>query len=187
MRTYLNSGLFLSAILLFFLPFFELRCGDGSRFAQMNGFDMAFARGIQFESEESAVYFEQNPEIKKKMKEKNRPDMFTLLALFALFAGLVIQFVPGIKRGLVSVILAIVSILVLSGMMFMVNHIWTQQMAAAMENPFIRKMVVVSLEYGYGVWLVIGLCVFIATINVIFILNDRKSAFLDVYVPPEVQ
>ena len=187
MRTYLNSSLFLCSILLFFMPFLELRCTDGSRFAKMNGFDLAFARGVQFESEESVAYFSENPQMIEKIREQNRPDLFTILTLVMLFAGIIIQFIPRIKNALFSVLLALCGITLLSVLMFMVNYLWDKQTASFRENPFFGKMFNIQLAFGNGIWLVIFTCTLIVLLNVVFLINDRKNAHLDVYYPEDNQ
>jgi len=178
MRKFLNSGLFLAAISLFFLPFLELRCSDGSRFAHLKGVDMAFARGIQFESEETEAYFEENPQMMQQLNKQNKPDVFTLASLLLLFAGMVSPFIPKAARPLLSMLFSGLSLAVLLAMMYMVNYVWNKQTASLSDNPFFQKMFVVNLVYGIGLWLVLGICFFIFILNWVFLHQDKKISHL---------
>ncbi|MBX7201788.1 MAG: hypothetical protein K1X77_01865 [Bacteroidia bacterium] len=183
MRSYFNSGLFLAAILLFFLPFLEVRCGDGSRFAKMNGFDMAFARGPSFESEESEEFIADNEELMQKMQAEKKQDWFTLGVLLALGFGIVIQFIPKFQKPVFSILISFFSVVLLSVMMYAIRKVWDQQMAVYLDNPFFKNMFYVRLHFGIGLWLVIGLNSLIIIQNIIFFFQDRRASFLQEYKP----
>lgn len=179
MRSFLNSGFFLAAILLFFLPFVELKCSDGDAFAGMTGFDMAFARGITFTDPEMIEYIQKNDIYKEYHKQ---PDVFSLFCLLLLLSGIILQFILRKQRPLAALVISGSVLTVLGVFQAFTRYTWNSEMKKMGD---IQSLFPVVLEFGIGMWLVMLACLILLVINLFFILQDRKNKYLSVYHPEE--
>lgn len=117
---------FLAGVLLFFLPFAELRCMD-YKIAKNSGWGIA--SGAQWKSSAlndiqnmqqmmESVSKKQSAEIKTGNQMKEGPNIFAIAALAAGIIGLVASLLPGKKRSLVTMSAGILGVLMLVALFF---------------------------------------------------------------------
>jgi len=178
MRYYLNSGLFLATILIFFLPFMEIRCND-SALGHMTGYDLATKGEFRMNDPSMSEYM-QGDEYEAIKKQQKGPDPFTIISLLLLITGGVVQLALKKKREMFAVICASSSVLVLIVMQVIYIYQWNSKMPDTGEMMSYVKF---TLHFVFGYWLALSIPVIIASLNTWYIFNDKKEAAITPYDP----
>jgi hypothetical protein len=184
MRKYINSGLFSVVILLFFLPFMEVRCNN-DKIVHATG--VAMALNLKFETNSQlgglGGMMNKNDELQSALDSgKRKPDVFGLITLFLLHVGIIFQFIPVLQKPWMSAILAGVAALSLSLMYFIYTSGWEEKISS-IRGAEIGGFMNFTLHFVYGYWLALLGCIGLLAYNIFNQIQDNRAKAIAVYYP----
>lgn len=179
MHKFVNSGLFVTVILLFFLPFMEIRCNDEA-FIHASGMAMAFELPFEVNDSMMSGYMQGNEELNNAMSDsKRKPDVFGLIVLFISVIGVAFQFIPVLNKPWMTSLIGGLALLSLLAMYFFYNKGWEKQMSGGNEMLRYFKF---TLHFVYGYWLALITTLLIFGFNVYRQIQERRNAYIAPYV-----
>lgn len=184
MRKYINSGLFTVVILLFFLPFMEVRCND-QEIVHASG--IAMALNLKFETNEDLFggmggMMKDNNELQSQLDKNNRkPDVFGLITLFLMLLGIAFQFIPALNKPWMSAVVSGVALISLLLMYLIYSNAWEKKLnsGGAEMLGYMRF----TLHFVYGYWLALLGCISLLAYNIFNQIQDNRAKVLQVYYP----
>lgn len=185
MRKYINSGLFSVVILLFLLPFIEVRCND-QEIVHASG--MAMALNLKFETNEDVFggmggMMKDNDQMTSALDKQNRkPDVFGIITLFVMLLGIAFQFIPVLQKSWISAVLAGVAILSLLLMYLIYTRGWEKKMNSESGSEMFGYMKF-TLHFVYGYWLALLGCIGLFAYNIFNQIQDNRNNRLELYYP----
>jgi hypothetical protein len=184
MRKYINSGLFTVVILLFFLPFMEVRCND-QEIVHASG--MAMALNLKFETNEDLFggmggMMKDNNEMQSALDKNNRkPDVFGIITLFLMVIGIAFQFVPSLSKPWISALIGGIALIALLLMYFIYTKGWEDKLnSGGVEMLGYMRF---TLHFVYGYWLALLGCIGLLAYNIFNQIQDNRAKALEVYYP----
>lgn len=184
MRKYINSGLFTVVILLFFLPFMEVRCND-QEIVHASGMAMAF--NLKFETNEDLFggmggMMKDNNELQSQLDKNNRkPDVFGLITLFLMLLGIAFQFIPSLNKPWMSAVVSGVALLSLFLMHLIYSKAWEEKLSSG--GAEMLGYMKFTLHFVYGYWLALLGCIGLLSYNIFNQIQDNRTKALEVYYP----
>ena len=185
MRKYINSGLFSVVILLFLLPFIEVRCND-QEIVHASG--MAMALNLKFETNEDVFggmggMMKDNDQMTSALDKQNRkPDVFGIITLFLMLLGIAFQFIPVLQKPWISAVLAGVAVLALVLMYLIYTRGWEKKMNSESGSEMFGYMKF-TLHFVYGYWLALLGCIGLLAYNIFNQIQDNRAKAIAVYYP----
>jgi len=171
MRYYINSSLFTVLILLFFLPFLEIKCND-SKLASISGYALITAGDMEMEDASMMEYMKNSEEFSLLDKQrKKQPDVFSLATLILLVLGAVLSLALKKFKEETSVIISITIICILLVFRAIMLDQWEKQMGSV---PDMLSYVRLTLNFALGFWLLVLGNSIIVAVNTYYIIQRRK-------------
>ena len=186
MRKYINSGLFTVVILLFFLPFMEVRCNNQE---VVHASGMAMALNLKFDTNEDLFggmggMMGEDNKMQSALDSNNRkPDVFGLITLFLMIVGIAFQFVPVLQKPWMSAIVAGVAVLSLLLMYVIYTSGWEKKIGSGGAGAEMLGYMNFTLHFVYGYWLSLLGCVGLLAYNIFNQVQDKRAKALEVYYP----
>jgi hypothetical protein len=186
MRKYINSGLFTVVILLFFLPFMEVRCNNQE---VVHASGMAMALNLKFDTNEDLFggmggMMGEDNKMQSALDSNNRkPDVFGLITLFLMIVGIAFQFVPVLQKPWMSAIVAGVAVLSLLLMYVIYTSGWEKKIGSGGAGAEMLGYMNFTLHFVYGYWLSLLGCIGLLAYNVFNQIQDKRAKALEVYYP----
>lgn len=152
-KRYLTSWLFGLGILLFLLPFSEIKCSS-TTLAENSG--LGIALGWQWKVAmvgKNSEWLDKltkdaSSETKNKLKEK--PNVFALVALVAGIAGLLFSFLKNQNRSLFTMSAGILAVLMLVALMIQFKLVLQSSLSdAGSKNDFMNSIIRVQFTFWY--------------------------------------
>jgi hypothetical protein len=184
MRKYINSGLFTVVILLFFLPFMEVRCNNQEI---LHASGMAMALNLKFDTNEDLFggmggMMGEDNKMQSALDSNNRkPDVFGLITLFLMIVGVAFQFVPVLQKPWMSAIVAGVAVLSLLLMYVIYTSGWKDKIGSG--GAEMLGYMNFTLHFVYGYWLSLLGCIGLLAYNIFNQIQDKRAKALAVYYP----
>lgn len=163
-KKYTSTAAFAVGILLFFLPFAELRCND-SVLASNTG--IGLATGKEWKTYGLPGYGDmlkgnENPAKDGKFTSiKDWPNILTLISLLAAVAGLIISLTNSKLRAVVSMSAGILAAVLLIGMMIQMNHELKDSMAGKKGEPDYGAAISMFVKMNYTIWYYMAVVAFV--------------------------
>lgn len=163
-RRYTSTAAFAVGILLFFLPFAELRCND-SVLASNTG--IGLATGKEWKTYGLPGYGDvlkgqENPAKDKTFTSlKDWPNILTLISLLAAVAGLIFSATNSKLRAVVSMSAGILAAVLLIGMMIQMNHELKDSMAGKKGEPDYGGAISMFVKMNYTIWYYMAVVTFV--------------------------
>jgi hypothetical protein len=186
MRKYINSGLFTVVILLFFLPFMEVRCNNQE---VVHASGMAMALNLKFDTNEDLFggmggMMGEDNKMQSALDSNNRkPDVFGLITLFLMIVGVTFQFVPVLQKPWMSAVVAGVAVLSLLLMYIIYTSGWEKKIGSGGAGAEMLGYMNFTLHFVYGYWLSLLGCVGLLAYNIFNQVQDKRAKALEVYYP----
>jgi len=186
MRKYINSGLFTVVILLFFLPFMEVRCNNQE---VVHASGMAMALNLKFDTNEDLFggmggMMGEDNKMQSALDSNNRkPDVFGLITLFLMIVGIAFQFVPVLQKPWMSAIVAGVAVLSLLLMYVIYTSGWEKKIGSGGAGAEMLGYMNFTLHFVYGYWLSLLGCVGLLAYNIFNQVQDKRAKALEIYYP----
>lgn len=163
-RRYTSTAAFAVGILLFFLPFAELRCND-SVLASNTG--IGLATGKEWKTYGLPGYGDMLKENENPAKDgkftsiKDWPNILTLISLLAAVAGLIISLTNSKLRAVVSMSAGILAAVLLIGMMIQMNYELKDSMAGKKGEPDYGAAISMFVKMNYTIWYYMAVVAFV--------------------------
>jgi len=175
LQEYINPGLLACLILCFFLPFVSIKCNGEMELLKKTGVQMAF--GLKPESKVKDLMSMMGGGLDSSenllMQEKfDRPDIFSILALFLLSLGIVFRFIPRVNKPIVFFFLNLSLVVVLVIMQLILNRIWANEMKK-MEAELVS--IRLTLHFTMGYWIVLIGAALLAVLNFISFKKSQNN------------
>lgn len=179
---YIKSSLLGACLILFFLPFVEIKCNE-ENLVNASAMELAFARPLKVNTPAMFdQYLGENSEMNEAMNainsEKRKPDVLLIAYLVCLIAGIALLFAPKPKLG--SVVTIILALLSLIGFYFVYKKGWEDNVSGDLGSI---PMVSLSLHFGWALWLSMLLLISFIAVQVAQYLSERKDRQLELYNP----
>lgn len=184
---YFKSSLLGACLILFFLPFVEIKCNQ-ENLLNASAMELAFARPLKMST--PAIfeqYLGENSEMSEAMNtmnsDKRKPDVLLIAYLVCLVASIVLLFVPKPKLQLGSVVTTALALLSLICFYFVYKKGWEDSVSGKLDS---MPMVNISLHFGWALWISMLLLVSILAIEIVVFFSNRKERALQVYNPSDI-
>jgi type IV secretory pathway VirB2 component (pilin) len=181
---YIKSSLLGACLILFFLPFVEIKCNE-ENLVNASAMELAFARPLKVNTPAMFdQYLGENSEMNEAMNainsEKRKPDVLLIAYLVCLIAGIALLFAPKPKLQFGSVVTIILALLSLIGFYFVYKKGWEDNVSGDLGSI---PMVSLSLHFGWALWLSMLLLISFIAVQVAQYLSERKDRQLELYNP----
>jgi type IV secretory pathway VirB2 component (pilin) len=181
---YIKSSLLGACLILFFLPFVEIKCNE-ENLVNASAMELAFARPLKVNTPAMFdQYLGENSEMNEAMNainsEKRKPDVLLIAYIVCLIAGIALLFAPKPKLQFGSVVTIILALLSLIGFYFVYKKGWEDNVSGDLGSI---PMVSLSLHFGWALWLSMLLLISFIAVQVAQYLSERKDRQLELYNP----
>jgi hypothetical protein len=183
---YIKSSLLGACLILFFLPFVEIKCNE-ENLVNASAMELAFARPLKLNTPSMfEQYIGESSEMSEAMNainsDKRKPDVLLIAYLICLVAGFALMFVPKPKLQAGSTVASLLALLSLIGFYFVYKKGWEDNVSGELGSI---PMVSLSLHFCWALWLSMFILVAIIAIQVMTYLSHRKDRQLEIYNPDE--
>lgn len=181
---YFKSSLLGACLILFFLPFVEIKCNE-ENLVNASAMELAFARPLKLNTPEMLEqYLGENSEMSEAMNainsEKRKPDVLLIAYLILLVAGFALLFAPKPKLQAGSAVATLLALLSLIGFYFVYKKGWEDNVSGELGSI---PMVSLSLHFCWALWLSMMLLVGAIALQIATFLSERKDRQLEIYDP----
>jgi hypothetical protein len=183
---YIKSSLLGACLILFFLPFVEIKCNE-ENLVNASAMELAFARPLKLNTPSMfEQYIGESSEMSEAMNainsDKRKPDVLLIAYLICLVAGFALMFVPKPKLQAGSTVASLLALFSLIGFYLVYKKGWEDNVSGEI-GAF--PMINLSLHFGWALWLSMFILVAIIAIQVMTYLSHRKDRQLEIYNPDE--
>jgi hypothetical protein len=183
---YIKSSLLGACLILFFLPFVEIKCNE-ENLVNASAMELAFARPLKLNTPAMLEqYLGDNSEMKEAMNainsDKRKPDVLLIAYLICLVAGFALMFAPKPRLQAGSAVASLLALLSLMGFYFVYKKGWEDNVSGDLGSI---PMINLSLHFGWALWLSMLILLATIAIQVITYLSQRKDRKLEIYNPDE--
>jgi len=183
---YIKSSLLGACLILFFLPFVEIKCNE-ENLVNASAMELAFARPLKLNTPEMLEqYLGEDSEMSEAMNainsDKRKPDVLLIVYLVCLLTGISLLFAPRPKLQTGSAVASLLALLTLIGFYFVYKKGWEDNVSGELGAI---PMVNLSLHFGWALWLSLLLLIATVAIQVMTYISERKDRQLEVYNPDE--
>lgn len=184
---YFKSSLLGACLILFFLPFVEIKCND-ENLVNASAMELAFVRPLKLNTPAMLdQYIGENSEMNEAMNainsDKRKPDVLLIAYLVFLLTALGLLFAPKPKLQTGSTVASFLALLSLVGFYFVYKKGWEDNVSSDLGA---LPMVKLSLHFGWALWLSMLFLIGAIAIQISAFLSERKDRQLEIYNPHEV-
>lgn len=158
-KRHTSTAAYLAAILLFFLPFVQIKCNDRP-FAENTGIGLAFGRDYKVSSGWQDQFGGTSGTTSKTTKESGQLYVLALLALIAGIAGLLLSLTLGRKAAVTNMILGSLAALFLIIVMIQIT-LDVNRHSRNTEQPGSHTEVI-KVTADFTLWYYLSVCCFLA-------------------------
>jgi len=172
MLRYINSGIFFASLLLFFLPFINIKCND-AKLASVSGYSLMTAGDMDVEDLGMLDYIKNNEGFSElENSRKKKPDVFTWAAAIAILVGGIVSLTIKKNNELFVLIIAFITVIILILFRVLLLMAWKENIASQTEMlSYIR----ISLGFAAGYWLLLITHLLLGISNSILLFLKKKQ------------